>query len=252
MKKIFFLLIILTLVGCATQIENKNVVLQKGMTKNEVWSKFHNDWNDLTFVYQQGGDDIFCCGAGNEYFLDTKQEILWGRNQKYFYVFDNVTITTTFGRGAVNPIHYEGRRGDGNFQSVHTSIDEARKQLKIPYAELKKNAEQRQLTEQKKSQEQKKIVEQKKLDNEFGRFIDQCEYIGFKRNTEKMGDCVLKISQAEKKMVDIQVSNSGGDSVANLILLQESLKLLQPPANPRRNVQCTYNTVGGILGVNCF
>ena len=87
---------------------------------------------------------------------------------------------------------------------------------------------------------------------ELDKYIAQCEYIGFKRNTEKMGDCVLKISQTEKQIVNIQSNNSGGDSLANLIVLQESLKLLQPPANPRRNVQCTYNTVGGILGVNCF
>ena len=87
---------------------------------------------------------------------------------------------------------------------------------------------------------------------ELDKYIGQCEYIGFKRNTEKMGECVLKISQTEEKMVDIQVSNSGGDSLGNLILLQESLKLLQPPSNQKRNVQCTYNTVGGILGVNCF
>jgi hypothetical protein len=85
-------------------------------------------------------------------------------------------------------------------------------------------------------------------------YIKQCEYIGFKRNTEKIGECVLKISQTEKKIVDVQVNNknSSSDTLANLIILQESLKLLQPPANPRRNVQCTYNTVGGILGVNCF
>jgi hypothetical protein len=90
-------------------------------------------------------------------------------------------------------------------------------------------------------------------ENEMEKFIKQCEQIGFKRNTEKLGECVLRISETEKKMVQNQVSSSGGNnSVGNLILLQESLKLLQPPANPRRNVQCTYNTVGGILGVNCF
>jgi len=94
---------------------------------------------------------------------------------------------------------------------------------------------------------QKQIVE-KKIDN----YIQQCEYIGFKRNTEKMSDCVLKISQTEKQIVNTQSNNSSGDTLANLIILQESLKLLQPPANPKRNVQCTYNTVGGILGVNCF
>ena len=112
----------------------------------------------------------------------------------------------------------------------------------------------KQLAEIKKREEEKIIKENQKIkfENDYGRYISQCEYIGFKRNTEKMGECVLKISQTEKKMVDIQVSNSGGDSVANLILLQESLKLLQPPVNPRRNVQCIFNNVGGIGSVNCY
>jgi hypothetical protein len=87
---------------------------------------------------------------------------------------------------------------------------------------------------------------------EMNRYITQCEYIGFKKNTEKMGECVLKISQTERQIINSQVNNSGRDSSTNLILLQESLKLLQPPTSPRRNVRCTYNTVGGILGVNCF
>ena len=104
-------------------------------------------------------------------------------------------------------------------------------------------------------QENQKIrVEQKKKEvkENLERFISQCEYIGFKRNTEKMGECVLKISQTEKQIVNTQSNNSSGDTLANLIILQESLKLLNPPASPRRNVQCTYNTVGSILGVNCF
>jgi|LauGreSBDMM110SN_4_FD.fasta_scaffold175437_2 hypothetical protein len=89
---------------------------------------------------------------------------------------------------------------------------------------------------------------------EMNRYITQCEYIGFKRNTEKMGECVLKISKTEKQLVDVQVNNAGGsgDSVANLILLQESLKLLNPPTQPNRNVRCTFNNVGGIGAVNCF
>jgi hypothetical protein len=112
----------------------------------------------------------------------------------------------------------------------------------------------KQLAEIKKREEEKIIKENQKIkfENDYGRYISQCEYIGFKRNTEKIGDCVLKISQTEKQIVNTQSNNSSGDTLANLIILQESLKLLQPPVNPRRNVQCTYNTVGGILGVNCF
>jgi hypothetical protein len=140
-----------------------------------------------------------------------------------------------------------------------TGMDMSNYECKIHSTELNSNHpdnqnELKRLAEIKKREEEKIIKENQKIkfENDYGRYISQCEYIGFKKNTEKMGECVLKISQTEKKMVDIQVSNSGGDSVANLILLQESLKLLQPPVNPRRNVQCTYNTVGGILGVNCF
>jgi hypothetical protein len=90
--------------------------------------------------------------------------------------------------------------------------------------------------------------------NKMDKYIEQCEYIGFKRNTDKLGECVLKISQTEKQLVDIQVSNSGGggDNVANLILLQESLKLLNPPRATNNNVRCTFNNVGGIGAVNCF
>ena len=90
--------------------------------------------------------------------------------------------------------------------------------------------------------------------NKMDKYIEQCEYIGFKRNTDKLGECVLKISQTEKQLVDIQVNNSGGggDNVANLILLQESLKLLNPPRATNNNVRCTFNNVGGIGAVNCF
>ena len=78
--------------------------------------------------------------------------------------------------------------------------------------------------------------------------------MGFKKNTAKLGECFLKISQTEKQLVDIQVNNSGGggDNVANLILLQESLKLLNPPRATNNNVRCTFNNVGGIGAVNCF
>ena len=86
--------------------------------------------------------------------------------------------------------------------------------------------------------------------NQIDSYISQCEYIGFKRNTEKMGECVLKISQTETKIVN----NSGGNdnTLANLIILQESLKVLNPPVQPNRNIKCIFNKVGGIGGVNCF
>ena len=98
---------------------------------------------------------------------------------------------------------------------------------------------------------QKQIVE-KKIDS----YIQQCEYIGFKRNTEKMSDCVLKISQTEQKIVANLNSNSSGgndNTLANLFILQESLKVLNTPTQqPNRNIRCNFNKVGGIGSVNCF
>jgi len=98
---------------------------------------------------------------------------------------------------------------------------------------------------------QKKLLEDKAKEKaKFENYISQCEQIGFKRNTEKMGDCVLKISQTEKQII----SNKGAsdNSLVNLLILQESLKLLNPPTQPNRNIRCNYNTVGGIGTVNCF
>jgi len=87
-------------------------------------------------------------------------------------------------------------------------------------------------------------------------YINQCEYIGFKRNTEKMGECVLRISQSEQKIVANLNSNSSGgndNTLANLFILQESLKVLNTPTQqPNRNIRCNFNKVGGIGSVNCF
>ena len=87
-------------------------------------------------------------------------------------------------------------------------------------------------------------------------YINQCEYIGFKRNTEKMGECVLRISQAEQTIVTNSNSNrSGGNdnSLAELFILQESLKVLKTPTQqPNKNIRCNFNKVGGIGSVNCF
>ncbi len=91
-----------------------------------------------------------------------------------------------------------------------------------------------------------KLLNKNKIDN----YIAQCEYIGFKRNTDKMGECVLKISQTETQIVN---NKSGNDNtLVNLLILQESLKLLNPPTQPNRNIKCNFNKVGGIDSVNCF
>jgi len=113
--------------------------------------------------------------------------------------------------------------------------------------ELKKIAEQK----QKESQQAKIISEQRKLENEYGRYITQCEYIGFKKNTDKMGECVLKLYQTE---ASIAASNSqkraadSADTLTNLVILNESLKLMNPP---RKNFNCQARPFGIYTNVYC-
>ena len=83
-----------------------------------------------------------------------------------------------------------------------------------------------------------------------------CEKIGFKRGTESIGQCALKMYETEKLILADRSrgnSSSGNNTAANLFLLQQSLQLLNPPrAAQPRNFNCIFNDVGGIVGVNCY
>jgi hypothetical protein len=108
---------------------------------------------------------------------------------------------------------------------------------------------------QKKAQEiavQKKLAKERELENEYGRYIQQCEYIGFKKNTDKMGECVLKMYNTEIKLAQLNAQQRTADSsdvLTNMFLLNESLKLLNPPQPKRFN--CIASTVGTFMNVNC-
>ena len=103
-------------------------------------------------------------------------------------------------------------------------------------------------------------------ENEYERYLKQCEQIGFKRNTEKIGECALKIKDIEAK---IQISNSqtiasqssqqqntqttqrqdsSADTLANLVILNESIKLMNPP---KRNFNCQARPFGIYTNVYC-
>ena len=114
-------------------------------------------------------------------------------------------------------------------------------------SELKKIAEQK----QKEAQQAKIKSEQRKLENEYGRYITQCEYIGFKKNTDKMGECVLKIYQTEASIAVLNSQKRASDSadtLTNLVILNESLKLLNPP---RQNFNCQARPFGIYTNVYC-
>jgi hypothetical protein len=109
-------------------------------------------------------------------------------------------------------------------------------------------------------------IESRNQENEYERYLKQCEQIGFKRNTEKIGECALKIKDIEAK---IQISNSqrvapqssqqqntqitqsqnsSADTLANLVILNEAIKLMNPP---KRNFNCQARPFGIYTNVYC-
>jgi hypothetical protein len=108
-------------------------------------------------------------------------------------------------------------------------------------------------------------------ENEYERYLKQCEQIGFKRNTEKIGECALKIKDIEAKIQisNSQISNSqrvapqssqqqntqitqsqnsSADTLANLVILNEAIKLMNPP---KRNFNCQARPFGIYTNVYC-
>lgn len=90
--------------------------------------------------------------------------------------------------------------------------------------------------------------------SQYDQYIERCEYLGFKRNTEKMGECALKFYQTEKQIALLSVQERQANSqnlLNNLLILDKSLQLLSPPRVQNRNLNCFYNQVGGRGFVNC-
>jgi hypothetical protein len=108
-------------------------------------------------------------------------------------------------------------------------------------------------------------------EDEYERYLKQCEQIGFKRNTEKIGECALKIKDIEAKIQisNSQISNSqtttsqssqqqniqttqsqnnSTDTLANLVILNEAIKLMNPP---KRNFNCQARPFGIYTNVYC-
>ena len=90
------------------------------------------------------------------------------------------------------------------------------------------------------------------LENEYDRYISQCEYIGFKKDTEKMGECVLKLHKTESQLATFdtqQKTSNSSDVLANMFLLNESLKLLNPPQP--KSITCQARPFGIYMNVYC-
>ena len=97
-----------------------------------------------------------------------------------------------------------------------------------------------------------KTPSQREMSAEYDRYIAQCQYIGFKKNTEKMGECVLKIHKTESQLATFnaqQRTSNSSDVLANMFLLNESLKLLNPPKP--KSITCQARPFGIYMNVYC-
>jgi len=107
----------------------------------------------------------------------------------------------------------------------------------------------------KKQQEESLLIEQRRLETEYERLITQCEFIGFKRNTDKMGDCVLKLYSTEIQIAKLNAqerSANSSDVLNRILILNESLKLLRPPQYQSNNpVSCQARPFGRFLNIYC-
>ena len=98
---------------------------------------------------------------------------------------------------------------------------------------------------------QNEIIAQRQMEQEYERYLKQCEYLGFKRNTEKIGECVLRIYQTEAQIALMSAQQRQADSadlLNSLMILDKSLKMLNPP---RTGFRCQTRPFGIYTNIYC-
>ena len=102
-----------------------------------------------------------------------------------------------------------------------------------------------------KESKQNEMKAQRQMEQEYERYLKQCEYLGFKRNTEKIGECVLRIYQTEAQIALMSAQQrqaDSGDLLNSLMILDKSLQMLNPP---RRGFRCQTRPFGIYTNVYC-
>jgi hypothetical protein len=158
----------------------------------------------------------FALGNANNpaiYHYDGDNEIL-ATGDGRFYHFANVSIPITV-----------RRFGNGSLVGAYNSINEAKNVINANYNQ--------------------------KVPDNLARYKEQCLNIGFKKDTEKLGYCVIELKQAEAKIAALNSQQRASDSqdvLNNILLLNESLKLMNPP---RRNFNCQARPFGIYTNIQC-
>ena len=95
------------------------------------------------------------------------------------------------------------------------------------------------------------IVETSYFEESINRYKDECSIIGFKLETDKFAQCVLELKKTEMQIALAKQENtsySNNDTLENLLILNESMKLLNPP---RRNFNCQSRPFGIYTNIYC-
>ena len=103
----------------------------------------------------------------------------------------------------------------------------------------------------KTSKSNRGIVETSYFEQSIDRYKKQCAYIGFKPNSESFSQCVFELKKTEMQITLAKNQNpsySNDDTLKNLLILNESMKLLNPP---RRGFRCQTRPFGIYTNVYC-
>lgn len=245
MKRFLILIFILFLSGCVSIPDREEIVgnnfnnLKKGMSKLEVKSFFDQgyiDKNPFTMVAWSSQR----CRA--EYHSNKQMEILSSPKRDTHLVFENVTIPKV-------GCNTTKDHGNGIFHSAHNSLMLAQEIVSKSKTISKNN-------------EIMFTIKDKR---------EQCEAIGFKPETEKFADCVLRLVELDvKQQTQNQITvaqNNGNDALVkqlerqnNLQLSQSLMNLGQQLMNPTQynsniympqTTRCTMQGFGAFATMRC-
>lgn len=219
MKKFLFLIFILLF---SNNANSKNSLLEEkipvGSTKKHMcWAIMDNEVFD--------SNDLWCHGLKEKYytyFPSQNTEIITIKNNRgIHFVFENVTKR-------MNCFNLMCKKGTGTLRRIAYSKQEAldianNQKYKVFLQKLEnKRAEE---TQQKQEAQQEAIMFTIKDKRE------QCDAIGFKPETEKFADCVLRLVELDvKQQTQTQVTvaqNSGNDALVKQLQRQNNLQSSQ-------------------------
>jgi len=95
------------------------------------------------------------------------------------------------------------------------------------------------------------IVETSYFEESIMRYKDECSIIGFKPDTDKFAQCVFELKKTEMQIALAKQENTNykdDDTLENLLILNESMKLLNPPRN---NFSCQARPFGIYTNIYC-